>query len=121
MGMGFPLSTPARDAGLVVASLIAASLVISASWSQSGGPRARAKNEWPGAARSGLTAGFHTAELTVRWKATRRSSCMTAVYRIPPVRGFPEALPAWLIRRNPEHLTPTIGVTFTLNRDAERL
>src|SRR6202020_2990158 len=59
MGMGFPLSTPALDAGLVVASL-----VVSASWSQSGGRRARAKNEWPVAARSGRAFGFHTAELT---------------------------------------------------------
>jgi len=60
MGMGFPLSTPAREAGLVVAIL-----VVSTSWSQSGGRRARVKNEWPMAARPGRAPGFHTAELTL--------------------------------------------------------
>jgi hypothetical protein len=59
--MGFPRSTPAREAGLVVATL-----VISVSWSQSGGDRARAKNEWPLTAKSGRASGFHTAELTIR-------------------------------------------------------
>src|ERR1700761_7441648 len=64
MGMGFPLSAPACEAGLVVTSLVVAVLMVAKSWSQSDGRRASGKNEWPGAAKSGLRRGFHTTELT---------------------------------------------------------
>jgi hypothetical protein len=88
MGMGFPLSTPALNAGLVVASLI-----FSASWSQSGGRRARAKNEWPGTAKSGLTTGFHMAELTIRWQQSSGHHSRRRPARSGHLAGFGRCRP----------------------------